>query len=268
MLRGYGRGSGVRVYLCKTPRTHHAPTLAPHARILAHPHPLPNACTSAPALLYARAGPRACAPAPTGTHHPTPRAQAHISQPPRPKCARQPYYAPEDTTNALSAAPGSEMYKHNEHALRCAPKIHAGHIEDTLLGQSWLTSRCVCFLVVPPPIYDGCCGNLTRLGWVVSLGPLSKSDTLLLTMNTEVHIAPKLRNSASTASKAPTCDLQAVKRALVSICAYKVPSTILRVLPVSVHNIGISADHNAYTRPELLAFTLHATFQSRLAHPL
>ncbi|KZP20922.1 hypothetical protein FIBSPDRAFT_525796 [Athelia psychrophila] len=121
MLRGYGRGSGVRVYLCKTPRTHHAPTLAPHARILAHPHPLPNACTSAPALLYARAGPRACAPAPTGTHHPTPRAQAHISQPPRPKCARQPYYAPEDTTNALSAAPGSEMYKHNEHALRCAP---------------------------------------------------------------------------------------------------------------------------------------------------
>ncbi|KZP11728.1 hypothetical protein FIBSPDRAFT_962003, partial [Athelia psychrophila] len=43
------------------------------------------------------------------------------------------------------------------------------------------------------------------------------------------------------------------------------PSTILRVLPAFIHNIGISADHNAYTRPEPLAFTPRATFESCLA---
>ncbi|KZP19184.1 hypothetical protein FIBSPDRAFT_955719 [Athelia psychrophila] len=66
-----------------------------------------------------------------------------------------------------------------------------------------------------------------------------KSDTLL-TINTGVHVAPKLRNSASTASKPPTCDLQARKCARVSICAYLQ---------------GISADNSAYARPELLALT-------------
>ncbi|KZP19197.1 glycoside hydrolase family 71 protein [Athelia psychrophila] len=45
--------------------------------------------------------------------------------------------------------------------------------------------------------------KLTRLRWVVSLDPQSKSDALLLTTNTEVHIAPKPRNSASTAPKTP-----------------------------------------------------------------
>ncbi|KZP11730.1 hypothetical protein FIBSPDRAFT_962005 [Athelia psychrophila] len=77
--------------------------------------------------------------------------------------------------------------------------------------------------------------------------PQRKSDALLLTPNTEMHIAPKLRNSAFTASKAPTCDLQAITRALVCLCACRQ---------------GTSTDNSAYTRPELLALTPRATFES------
>ncbi|KZP06169.1 hypothetical protein FIBSPDRAFT_764845, partial [Athelia psychrophila] len=75
-------------------------------------------------------------------------------------------------------------------------EIHPGHVEDPILGQVRVAK-------IDQEI-KLCVLGRTRVSLrVVSLDPQSKSDALLLTTNTEVHIAPKPRNSASTAPKTP-----------------------------------------------------------------
>ncbi|KZP19177.1 hypothetical protein FIBSPDRAFT_863116, partial [Athelia psychrophila] len=88
-------------------------------------------------------------------------------------------------------------------------------------------------------------------------------------INTGVHIAPKLRNSASTASKPPTCDLQARKCARVSICAYlQGPFDDLarapRLHPQHRHLRG----QQRVRPPRTACAHPRATFKSRLAHLL
>ncbi|KZP06528.1 AAA-domain-containing protein [Athelia psychrophila] len=152
-------------------------------------------------------------------------------------------------------------------------ELHAGHVEDTLLGQVrvakigqeidvWVLGRTrvrlrVGALLIDIPFHSS---KLTLVGPAVSLDPPSKADALLLTTNTEVHIAPKLRNAAPTAPKKAQTAASTQENALGP--ADKAPSTILRVLPAALHSIGISADSSAYTRPEPLAFTSRATFDA------
>ncbi|KZP02539.1 PEX-1N-domain-containing protein [Athelia psychrophila] len=132
-------------------------------------------------------------------------------------------------------------------------ELHAGHVEDTLLGQVRVAK-------IGQEIDVWVLGRTRVRLRVVSLDPPSKADALLLTTNTEVHIAPKLRNAAPTAPKKAQTAASTQDNALGP--ADKAPSTILRVLPASLHSIGISADSSAYTRPEPLAFTSRATFDA------
>ncbi|KZP06161.1 hypothetical protein FIBSPDRAFT_876764, partial [Athelia psychrophila] len=75
-------------------------------------------------------------------------------------------------------------------------------------------------------------------------------------INTGVHIAPKLRNSASTASKPPTCDLQAVTRAWAHLRAcrqgpFDDPARALCLHPQH----RLLHGQSAYIQSELLALT-------------
>ncbi|KZP14060.1 hypothetical protein FIBSPDRAFT_896899 [Athelia psychrophila] len=81
----------------------------------------------------------------------------------------------------------------------------------------------------PAPAYES---KAYATGLDSSLNPQSKSDALLLMTNTGMHIAPKLRNPASTASKSPKLRPSSKKTRL-----------------------GISGDNSAYTHPKLLVFT-------------
>ncbi|KZP19182.1 hypothetical protein FIBSPDRAFT_955717 [Athelia psychrophila] len=72
-------------------------------------------------------------------------------------------------------------------------EIHAGHIEGTLLGPVRVAKIGQEISSAPESAYES----------VVNLDPQSKSDALLLTTDTEVHIAPKLRNSAFASPKTP-----------------------------------------------------------------
>ncbi|KZP10920.1 AAA-domain-containing protein [Athelia psychrophila] len=132
-------------------------------------------------------------------------------------------------------------------------ELHAGHVEDTLLGQVRVAK-------IGQEIDVWVIGRTRVRLRVVSLDPPSKADALLLTTNTEVQIAPKLRTAAPTASKKAQTAASTQESALGP--ADKAPSAILRVLPAALHDIGISADSSAYTRPEPLAFTSRATFDA------
>lgn len=147
-------------------------------------------------------------------------------------------------------------------------EIQADHVEATLLGQVyvakigqeinvWVLWRTRIRLRVGafPSICHGHCGKLTHLYFAVFLHPHSKTNVLLPTTKTEVHIAFKLCTSASTAStKAQLANSK--QDAAPAVC-----STILRVLPASLCQIGISVDNSTHTRPESLTFTSRATFK-------
>ncbi|KZP06536.1 PEX-1N-domain-containing protein [Athelia psychrophila] len=115
-------------------------------------------------------------------------------------------------------------------------ELHAGHVEDTLLGQVRVAK-------IGQEIDVWVLGRTRVRLRVVSLDPPSKADALLLTTNTEVHIAPKLRNAGPTAPKKAQTATSTQENALGP--AAKAPSTILRVLPAALHNIGLSADGSA-----------------------
>ncbi|KAF7969113.1 hypothetical protein HWV62_28272 [Athelia sp. TMB] len=102
-------------------------------------------------------------------------------------------------------------------------ELHAGHVEDTLLGQVRVSR-------VGQEI------NVWVLGHPLLIDPQSKPDALLLTTNTEVSIAPKLR---STTSPLPS------KKATRSFPATTTSNTSSKEKP---------------TRPESIALTSKATF--------
>lgn len=103
-------------------------------------------------------------------------------------------------------------------------------------------------------------GKPTFLCLAVSLDPQRKADAPLLTTNTEVRIAPNLRNSASSACKKAQSVASKHENALGP--AEKAPPTILRVFLASIYDMGISADDNTPTLPEPLVFSSPTTFDA------
>ncbi|KZP06165.1 hypothetical protein FIBSPDRAFT_876769, partial [Athelia psychrophila] len=88
-----------------------------------------------------------------------------------------------------------------------------------------------------------------------SLDPQTKTDALLLTTSTEMHIAPKLRSSTSNHLQNPQSAvskhaLRLASNVPASAPAYASPSKVLRVLPASLLDVAAGI---AYTHPEQLA---------------
>ncbi|KAF7970317.1 hypothetical protein HWV62_24390 [Athelia sp. TMB] len=135
-------------------------------------------------------------------------------------------------------------------------ELHAGHVEDTLLGQVRVAR-------VGQEIDVWVLGRTRVRLRVVSIDPHSKSDALLLTTNTEVSIAPKLRSTTSTPASKKAAGSSFATTASTASSKEKsaeatTPFHILRVLPPSI--IHLVTDSAAYTRPEPIALTSKATF--------
>ncbi|KAH9939712.1 AAA-domain-containing protein [Epithele typhae] len=132
-------------------------------------------------------------------------------------------------------------------------ELHASHVESTLLSQ-------VRVAVVGQEIDVWILGRTRARLSVVSTDPSGK--TLLLTTNSEVSIAPKLRSKVKT-SKAPPSSKAAVNGGATALQAAaeksKVPRLIrtLRVLPHRHHAQQLSA--HAGKSEDALAFVSYKT---------
>ena len=96
----------------------------------------------------------------------------------------------------------------------------------------------------------------------VSLDPQSKGNALLLTTNTEVNIAPKLRSTSKSISSnknqtSTTTTTSSPTNSTTSNAKY--PSKILRVIPPHVLPLAFPPAAS-YTRSEALAYVSKLTF--------
>lgn len=98
--------------------------------------------------------------------------------------------------------------------------------------------------------------------WLVSLGPLSKGNVLLLTTNTEVSIAPKLHRSQGPTPSTPskfatkTTDSSLQQDTSITEDAIRRNAQLLRVIPQRILRSACSE----YNGPELTAYVSPATY--------
>lgn len=98
---------------------------------------------------------------------------------------------------------------------------------------------------------------------LVSLDPTSRTNALLLTTNTEVSIAPKLRAGSSTKQATVSASSITSASAIPQSQPSEFPSKFLRVLPSSALSSTLSLKSinvDGYTRPEPLAYVARTTF--------